>query len=144
MPPSPRKPSQKPSPPRLPESGILIAMKKTRQRKVRLTEGKGPLLGQTFLEHLTYDESRKKWLVVDRELRNDLAKVKPFMVELIGDENNSEVEEYVGAGADPTTDRWFRNKERPDWLAIEKWVLDEYDRRKARAVGRSSPFHVIK
>lgn len=119
-------------------------MKKTRQRKVRLTEGKGPLLGQTFLEHLTYDESRRKWLVVDREVRNDLAKVKPFLLELIGDEGNSEVEEYVGAGSDPATDRWFRNKERPDWLAIEKWVLDEYERRKARAVGRSSPFHVIK
>jgi hypothetical protein len=97
---------EKETPQKLPQSGILIAMKKTRERKVRLVEGKGLFKGQTFLEHLTYDDSIRKWRIVSRELRNDLKKVKPFMLELIGDEGNSEVEEYVGVGCDPDTDRW--------------------------------------
>lgn len=110
--------------------GFSICVAKPEPRAVRLKHGKGAQKGLTWLEHLHYDEGTKKWVVVQRTLRPDLAKQRGFLIPLTGEESNAEVDEYIGLASDPRTDAWFERKERPNWAKIEQLVNDIYDQRK--------------
>lgn len=76
-------------------------------------------------------------MVLETQYRPDLAAVKPFQVDLMGDETNDEIEQYIGLGTDKDTDKWFREKPRPTKADYENFVRRGYEQRADAAVGRT-------
>lgn len=123
---------------RSPLHGLTVVIKNApHQQAVRLRKGTGRNAGMAWLERLVFDPGLNKWVVIDKTPRPDLAHVEEFKMPLIGDESNAEIEENIGLATDNATDKWFKNKERPNWDAIQALLRDRDEARLNRARGRT-------
>ena len=123
-------------------TGIAVAVKKVHEQRYKIhCEKRGPLKGLAFVIMEVFDPGLNQWFEAGRERRPDLdavlaGRTYDSLVWLYGDESRQEIEENIAANLDDHYDRWLANRPRPDWKAIEKRVNQEYEQRRARAIGR--------
>lgn len=122
--------------------GLTICINKVHEQRIRIEREKaGPMKGLAFEIHEVFDPGLNRWISLGRQRRPDLDHQlatghHDHIVALQGDESRQEIDENIGVALDSDTDDWFKRRTPPDWVAIEKWVNDEYERRRFRRVGR--------
>lgn len=91
---------------------------------------------QMVLELHVYDKGTRSLLLQESTPRPDLIGRGELAVPLFGDESPSDIDMMILAWTDKSANKWFENRERPDWAALTQAINDRRAQAADQAAGR--------